>query len=152
VGESGSTCPFGLLEGREVETGRVGFLVPTLFVLANRAPFFVEPERFFFVITDFGAEDFWETDFFGETVTFFKEAFPFFLGFEEAFTVFPFFAAPVPLEEVAGLVFLATDFFFEAFFGKDLRDALRTDFFVAMQSPFLKRSEKYRPRDESEEK
>jgi hypothetical protein len=58
------------------------------------------------------------------------------LGFDEAFPTFPFFAVPELLEEEAGLDFMATEFFFEAFFGKGLGDDLRTGFFLAMQSPF----------------
>jgi hypothetical protein len=76
------------------------------------------------------------TDFFREPVAFLREAFPFLLGFEAAFTVFPFFTAPKLLEEEAGLDFMATDCFFEAFFVKVLGDALRTGFFLTMQSPF----------------
>ncbi|MDH4360701.1 MAG: hypothetical protein OEW33_08180 [Nitrospirota bacterium] len=47
------------------------------------------------------------------------------------------------MEEEAGLDFLATDFFFEAFFVKVLGDAFRTGFFLAMQSPFYLIIEKY---------
>ncbi len=68
-------------------------------------------------------------------MAFLNKALPVFLGFEEAFTTFPFFAAAELLEE-AGLDFMATDFFFEAFFGKGLGDDLGTGFFLAMQSPF----------------
>jgi len=105
------------------------------FVFADLA-FFVEPELSFFVTPVFRAEGFLGAAFFVETA-------PFLLGFEEVFTAFPFFAAPEPLEEEAGLDFLATDFFFEAFFIKVLGDAFRTGFFLAMQSPFYLIIEKY---------
>lgn len=76
-------------------------------------------------------------------MAFLKEALAFLLGFEEVFATFPFFAAPDLLEEEAGFDFIATDVFFEAFFVKVFADALRTDFFLAMQSPFYEIVEKY---------
>ncbi|MEJ2230979.1 MAG: hypothetical protein P8X46_07340 [Nitrospirales bacterium] len=47
------------------------------------------------------------------------------------------------MEEEAGFDFIATDFFFEVFFVKVFADALRTDFFLAMQSPFYAIIEEY---------
>jgi len=76
-------------------------------------------------------------------VAFLKEALVFLLGLEEAFTTVLFFAVPDLLEEEAGFDFIATVFFFKAFFLNVLDDALRTDFFLAMQSPFYKIVQKY---------
>jgi hypothetical protein len=109
--------------------------VTTFFVLADSS-FFLGTELFFFVTTDFWEEGFLVAAFFEETVAFFNDALLFVLAFEEAFTAFPFFAAAELLEEEAGLDFMATDFFFKAFFRKGLGDDLRTGFFLAMQSPF----------------